>query len=130
MTGGEILIDGDAGNELGHSMRRGLVAVAGNAGDLVGFNMLAGTVLVLGDAGIRHGAGMRRGTLALLGQHAPPILPTFRYACRYRPEIMLLLLRHLQQAGFSVPAERIAARYELYNGDLLEGGRGELLLPA
>ena len=47
MTGGEILIDGNAGNEIGHTMRRGLIAIKGDAGDGVGFNMIAGTILVL-----------------------------------------------------------------------------------
>jgi formylmethanofuran dehydrogenase subunit C len=128
MTRGEILVDGDAGNEIGHTMRRGLVAIGGQVGDLVGFNMLAGTVLVLGDCGIRHGAGMRRGTLAFLGASPPPMLPSFRCACRFRPMVMPLLLRHLKGRGFAVPDELIAASYQLYNGDLLEGGRGEILV--
>jgi formylmethanofuran dehydrogenase subunit C len=130
MTKGEILVDGDAGNEIGHTMRRGLIAVGGQVGDLVGFNMLAGTVLVLGDCGIRHGAGMRRGTLALLGKTPPPMLPSFRYACRYRPTVMSLLLRHLLGHGFPLPEDLLLAGYRLYNGDLIEGGRGEILLRA
>lgn len=127
MTGGTILVHGEVGNEIGHSMRRGLLAV-GAAGDLAGFNMRAGTILVFGAAGIRHGAGMRRGTIAFLGSEAPPILPSFRRACRYRPEIMALLLRHLGKAGFPLPEGIADAGFELYNGDLIEGGRGELLV--
>jgi formylmethanofuran dehydrogenase subunit C len=130
MTRGEILVDGDAGNEIGHTMRRGMIAVGGQAGDLVGFNMLAGTVLVLGDCGIRHGAGMRRGTLALLSKTPPPMLPSFRYACCYRPTVMSLLLRHLRELGFPLPEDLVSASYRLYNGDLIEGGRGEILLRA
>ncbi len=127
MTRGQILVVGDAGNEVGHTMRRGLVAIGGTVGDLVGFNMLAGTVLVLGECGIRHGAGMRRGTLALLGRNPPPMLPSFRYACRCQPIVMRVLLRHLMQMGFSTPDDLLAASYCLYHGDLLEGGRGEIL---
>ena len=56
MTGGTILVDGNAGNEIGHSMRRGMLAVGGDVGDLVGFNMLAGSIFVGGRSGIRHGA--------------------------------------------------------------------------
>jgi formylmethanofuran dehydrogenase subunit C len=127
MSGGTILIHGEVGNEIGHAMRRGLLAV-GAAGDLAGFHMLAGTILVFGAAGIRHGAGMRRGTIAFLGSEAPPILPSFRRACRYHPEIMTVLLRHLRKTGFPVPDGVADDGLELYNGDLLEGGRGELLV--
>jgi formylmethanofuran dehydrogenase subunit C len=127
LSGGTILVHGSVGNEIGHSMRRGLLAV-GSAGDLAGFNMLAGSILVFGSSGIRHGAGMRRGTIAFLGEERPPVLPSFRYACRYRPEIMTLVLRHVQSLGFPVSEEVAAARFDLFNGDLIEGGRGELLV--
>ena len=129
MTGGTILVHGHVGNEVGHSMRRGLVAV-GAVGDLTGFNMLAGTIVVLGGSGIRHGAGMRRGTLVFLGEDRPTLLPTFRYACRYKPEVATLLLRHLQQVRFPVPDGVLSTEFDLYNGDFVEGGRGELLMTA
>ena len=67
MTGGTLLVDGTVGNEIGHSMRRGLIAVGG-CGDFAGINMIAGTILVFGEAGFRTGAGMRRGTIGLLGR--------------------------------------------------------------
>jgi formylmethanofuran dehydrogenase subunit C len=128
MTKGTILIGGDAGNEIGHSMRRGLIAIGGSIGDLAGINMLAGSIFVFGDSGIRHGAGMKRGTIAFLGKTAPPILPTFRRACRYRPEIMPLVYRHLLRLDFAVSDELLTASYDLYNGDFLAGGRGELMI--
>ena len=130
MTGGTILVGGEVGNEVGHTMRRGLIAVGGNAGDLVGFNMLAGSVFIFGDSGIRHGAGMRRGTLGFFGPSAPPLLPSFRYACRYRPEILQLIFRQLRQLDFRVPDELDYAQFDLYSGDLIEGGRGEILIRA
>ena len=130
MTRGTILIGGDAGNEIGHSMRRGLIAIGGNIGDLAGMNMLAGSIFVFGTAGIRHGAGMKRGTLAFLGPAAPPLLPTFRRACRYSPQALRLIFHELRRREFAVPAECSACEYELYNGDFLEGGRGEVLIRA
>ncbi len=129
MTKGTILVGGDAGHEIGRSMRRGLIAVGGNLGDLAGFNMLAGTIVVFGDSGIRHGAGMKRGTLAFLGR-APPLLPTFRRACRIQPEALHLIYRELRRHEFRVPVELFSCGYDLYNGDFLEGGRGEILLRA
>jgi len=127
MTGGTILIGGDAGNEIGHTMRRGLIAVGGQAGDLAGFNMLAGTILLFGTSGIRHGAGMRRGTLGLFGDAAAELLSTFRRACRCRPDILALLFRYLRRQDFPVPTALATAEFDLYHGDMLEGGRGEIL---
>ena len=130
MTKGTILIGGDAGNEIGHSLRRGLIAIGGNVGDLAGFNMLAGTILLFGESGIRHGAGMKRGTIGFLGSQRPPLLPTFRLACRCQPDVLTLFLRELQQREFAVAEELFTSSYDLYNGDLLEGGRGEILMRA
>ncbi len=129
MKGGAILVEGDCGNETGHTMRRGLIAIGGSSGDLAAFNMLAGTVILCGEAGIRHGAGMKRGTLVLLHPDPAPILPTFRYACQTQPLAMQLLNRNLTGMGFNHAAS-LAAPLKLYNGDMLEGGRGEILLPA
>ena len=128
MSNGTILIRGGVGNELGHTIRRGLVVVGGDAGDLVGFNMLAGTILVLGNCGIRHGAGMRRGTIGLLGEEQPRLLPSFRFGCRYQPGVMMMLLRDIVRRGFEIPEELFATTYDVYHGDLIEGGRGEILL--
>jgi formylmethanofuran dehydrogenase subunit C len=127
MTGGTILIRGDAGNEIGHTMRRGLIAVGGRAGDLAGFSMRAGSILLFGENGMRYGAGMRRGTIALLGESPIGLLPSFRFACRYRPEILALVFAQLRQQQFPVSDDVLGARFDLYHGDLIEGGRGEIL---
>jgi formylmethanofuran dehydrogenase subunit C len=92
--------------------------------------MLAGTILVFGEPGIRHGAGMKRGTIGLFGDKHPPMLPSFRRACRYRPEVLSLLWNELGRRGFPLPPEIQSAMFDLYNGDLIEGGRGEILLRA
>jgi formylmethanofuran dehydrogenase subunit C len=130
MTGGTILVDGGAGNEIGHFMRRGVLAVGGDVADLAGFNMRAGTIVICGDSGIRHGAGMRRGTLVYCGENAPRLLPTFRRACRFRPVAFAMLFRQLGQMDFPIPASALDADFELYNGDMIEGGRGEVLIRA
>jgi formylmethanofuran dehydrogenase subunit C len=130
MTGGTLLVGGNAGNEIGHTMRRGMVVIGGSIGDVAGMNMLAGTVLTFGEAGIRHGAGMRRGTIGLLGPDPPPMLPTFRRACRYRPEMLAVVFAQLAQLDFDVPERVRSGMVDLYNGDLLEGGRGEILTMA
>ena len=128
MIGGTILVDGDAGNETGLSMRRGIIAIGGAAGDMAGFNMIAGTILVLGQCGIRAGAGMRRGTICALGPAPPPMLPTFRYACTMRPHILSLMLRQVRRQGLAMVEASLPADVDLYNGDLVALGRGEILL--
>lgn len=129
MTGGEILVHGQGGNEIGHTLRRGLIAVAGNVGDAVGVGLIAGTIVVGGEAGIRHGAGMKRGTLVFL-QPGPSldVLPTFRPACLYQPVFLQLYWRRLAALGFPLPEGLAASRYRRYCGDLLELGKGELLV--
>jgi formylmethanofuran dehydrogenase subunit C len=131
MTGGEILVEGNAGNEIGHTMRRGLIAVGGQSGDAVGFNMIAGSVLLFGEVGIRPGAGMRRGTIGLFAAAPPPkMLPTFKYACTFRPLFVRYYLLRLREMGFPVAEECLAADYHRYCGDFLEFGKGEILIRA
>lgn len=126
MRGGTILVRGKTGNEVGHTMRRGMIAV-GSVGDLTGFNMLAGSILVFGECGIRHGAGMHRGTIAFLGSSLPEVLPTFRFSCRQDLTVLSLARKYLVQQGFDAP---FPSYVDLYQGDFLEGGRGEILLAA
>lgn len=127
MCGGTILIDGNVGNETGHTMRRGLIAVGGTSGDLAGFNMLAGSLLIFGECGIRVGAGMRRGTIGLFGPNPPPMLPTFRYASTFRPTVLRILLNELQSSGFRFDESLLDADVDLFSGDLVALGRGEIL---
>lgn len=127
MTGGSILVQGSAGNEIGCTMRRGLIAIGGDSGDMVGFNMIAGTVLVFGQCGIRPGAGMRRGTLGLFGPNPPQLLPTFKYSSTFQPQIVSVLLRQLNDSGFSFDGSLLEAQFDHYHGDLVALGRGEIL---
>jgi formylmethanofuran dehydrogenase subunit C len=129
MTGGTILVDGNAGNEIGLTMRRGLIAIGGSAGDMLGFNMIAGTVVVFGACGIRPGAGMRRGTLVLFGPNPPQLLPSFRYASTFQPPSVRLILKALQDKGMHVDHSLLHSAFDLYHGDLVSVGRGEILFP-
>jgi len=128
IRGGEIIVHGNAGNEIGSGMRRGLIAVAGDSGDFTGVNMLAGTVVVLGRLGWRTGAGMKRGSI--VSCHPAELLPTFTYACNYRPVSLRLVFGHLRARGVAVAPEHFAGRYHRWNGDGIESNRGEVLLLA
>jgi formylmethanofuran dehydrogenase subunit C len=130
MTGGEILIDGAAGSEVGLRMRRGLIAVGGSVGEGLGLRMLAGSIFIFGDCQQYPGANMRRGTIGLFGQQRPQLLPTFRAGYHGPLPALHLIEKHLHEEGFSPPRLRnLAATIELFHGDLLELGRGEVLMP-
>ncbi len=126
MRGGEIVVLGSVGNETGSGMRRGVVAVGGDAGDFTGVNMLAGTIVVLGRLGWRTGAGMKRGSI--VSMEPAELLPTFAYACTYRPVFLRLYLPHLRRLGLPVADEHVAGSYQRWSGDAVELNRGEILL--
>ena len=127
MTGGTLLIHGAAGNESGRCMRRGLIAIGGPCGDYTAFNMLAGAVLVFGPCGIRPAAGMRRGTLALLHPAQTQLLPTFRLAATLQPTAVRLVLRRLEQLHFPFETTLCEEPLEIFRGDVVVGGKGEIL---
>jgi len=126
MQGGEIVVFGHAGNEVGHLMRRGLIVVGGDTGDFTGVNLLAGTIIVLGQLGHRTGAGMKRGSI--IGMHPAEMLPTFSYACTYRPVFLRLYLMHLRRLGLPITDAQLNGSYQRWSGDAIELNRGELLL--
>jgi formylmethanofuran dehydrogenase subunit C len=126
MRGGVILIDGQAGNEIGATMRHGLIAVGGASGDFAGVSLIAGSIFLFGPGGVRPGAGMKRGSLAFFGP-PPALLPSFRYACTYRPVFLALYLRQLRAWGFPVEERFLGGSWRRYCGDLVALGKGEIL---
>ena len=126
MRGGEILVHGDAGDQVGTGLRRGLIAVAGRLGDAAGLRMLAGTIAALGGLGSAPGAAMRRGTIVAMSQVT--LLPTFSFACSYRPSFLRMYLRHLRGLGLPLTDEQIEGSYARWCGDGLELRRGEILV--
>ena len=74
MCGGELLIEGDAGNGVAAEMSGGRVEVRGTVGDDAGAGVSGGTLLIGGDAGDRLGAarpgaqkGMTGGEIVVRG---------------------------------------------------------------
>jgi formylmethanofuran dehydrogenase subunit C len=126
VRGGEIVVFGNAGNEIGSGMRRGLIAIGGDCGDFVGVNLLAGTIVVLGHLGWRTGAGMHRGTI--VSMHPAEMLPTFTFACTYRPVFLRLYLAHLRRLGLPIDDAQVQGTYQRWCGDAIELNRGEVLL--
>ena len=74
MKGGTLRVDGDAGIFAACAMRGGLLQIDGNAGDFLGGGlpgdrrgMFGGTVVVNGNIGARAGDQMRRGMILVAG---------------------------------------------------------------
>jgi formylmethanofuran dehydrogenase subunit C len=126
MRDGTILIDGSAGLEVGMRMRRGLIAVGAPVRDFAGLQMKGGTIVLLGGAEIRTGAWMVRGTIVSLTPLR--LLPTFAYACTYRPTFLRLYAKHLRSLGVSLPSEDQGGAYRRYTGDTAVPGKGEILV--
>jgi formylmethanofuran dehydrogenase subunit C len=125
--GGVVLVHGSAGRYAAERMRRGVVAVVGEAGEAAGRFMVAGTLLVFGRPGRYTGIGLKRGTLVCGAE--PELLPTFRYACTYRPDFVNLYLNRLREAyRFPVDDRFLTGRFRRFGGDYTELGKGEILV--
>ena len=69
---------------------------------------------------------MRRGSIVTMAPVTP--LPTFAFACTYRPPFLRLYLRRLRALGLAVPTTLLDGRYARWCGDGLELRRGEILI--
>ena len=105
---------------------RSLIAIGGSSGDFTGVNILAGTIIVLGQMGWRSGVGMKRGSI--ISMQDAPILPTFTYACTYRPTFLSMYLCYLQNLGLPITEAHVSGYYRRWSGDSVEMNRGEILL--
>ena len=133
MREGVILVEGSAGNDVGMMMRRGLIAVGGSVGTGMGRGMIAGTVVARGSVGAAAGAGMKRGTLVLGGGGEDverSVSSTFAFAGRMRLPFLTIYAKQLAEWGFAVPEMMSPGLFDRYNGDLANGGQGEILIAA
>jgi formylmethanofuran dehydrogenase subunit C len=126
MTGGEIVVSGDAGEEAGAGMRRGLVVVTGRTGSGAGLRMLAGTVIALGGLGPDAGLGSRRGSL--VSGRPVELLPSYAFATRYRPPALRLQLLRARELWLRIDEALINGAWARWSGDWTELGRGEILV--
>lgn len=126
LRGGEVVVEGNAGDEIGVRMRRGLITVAGDIGARAGLGAIAGSVVIFGAAGADPGLWSKRGSIVALGPVTPP--PTYRYACTYQPpHLRLTLVRLRDHFALPVGARQLDGFYDRYSGDFAELGKGEIL---
>ena len=128
MREGVILVRGSVGEDAGFKMRRGLIAVGGDAGDGLGRSLIAGSLFVFGRVGRFPGLGMKRGSIGILGQREPDLPLCFEETVSYRFPFLSIYLRKMAAWGLPVPFEMFDAEFARYNGDLSEGGIGEILV--
>jgi formylmethanofuran dehydrogenase subunit C len=127
MSGGTLIVRGNAGARLADRMRRGNVALFGDAGEFAASRLVAGTIVFGGRCGAHAAWGMRRGTLVFAGE-APAFGPTFVPVDAEADVFWQLLARDLARLGppFDALARRRVVRHA---GDLAVQGKGELLVP-
>lgn len=128
MNRGTILVAGNAGKGAGQAMRRGTLVIGGAAGKLAGWHMLGGTIIVYGENGEDPGANMTRGTIVLAGRTKPQPRPTFARGGSYQDSMMAMIDVWLKRHDFESGCRLSDIGFQMYHGDLLNGGRGELFV--
>ncbi len=136
MTGGKIVVRGDAGGRACHRMRRGEVIIGGNAGDALASLMIAGTVAVTGRVGDLTGYGMSRGTIVTVKGDFASRPPSTRFgepAILRSPFLAVLAKSMNLSAGphreIRELADSISSGALVRRGDFAVGGQGEWITP-
>ncbi len=145
MTGGTVLVMGDAGDYTALRCRRGLIAVGGSLGLSPGYQMIGGTVLASRCDGDGAGLHLRRGTLLLTGlpdaeawepgdayafeaEVAAAALPVFAVVLRRAIECGWPAPQALTGGGLARAMERWhMGRLRVFRGDRHELNRGEVI---
>jgi formylmethanofuran dehydrogenase subunit C len=138
MTGGEIVVEGDAGILLGRRMSGGHLTIKGDVGPMAACGMSGGRIEILGDAGDRLGgplagetAGMRGGVVLVRGNAGE------RIADRMRRGLILVEGRAGAHAGSRMIAGTLIIRrrsgalpgYLMARGTIILGEGAEELSP-
>lgn len=126
MSGGMLVVHGDAGERLGDQLRRGQILIGGNAGAYAVSRMIAGTVLVLGSVGPHCGHGMRRGTLIV--RQRPDLPATFADCGTHTLAFLPLLMASWKEAGAPFATLPLNPRAQRWMGDTAGTGKGEVLV--
>ncbi|MHA1605962.1 MAG: formylmethanofuran dehydrogenase subunit C [Candidatus Freyarchaeota archaeon] len=110
---GTIIVEGNAGSEVGAWMSNGKIIVKGNVGAFAGVHMSGGIIVIHGDAGERLGGEMTGGTIVVMGR-VQELLPSFEY----RGEV----------SEVEVDGEKISGPFLSFSGDLAEDGKGMIYI--
>ncbi len=126
MDGGLLVIDGDAGDHVGRSMRRGVILVRGRAGACPGFRMGAGTIVIERGPYDHPGLEMRRGTIICLDALQPL---QSNGALTEEGEFELSAVSTLALILRNIGGDITHERWRLFSGDRFELNKGEIWQP-
>jgi formylmethanofuran dehydrogenase subunit C len=125
MKDGTIIVDGNAGLEVGMRMRGGLIVIRGQARDFTGLQMKGGMIVLVAGAEIRTGAWMHKGTIISL--KPLQMMPTFNYVGDRAPSELSEHLSRLTEFGVGLPNAADGV-FRLFSGDLSVSDKGEILV--
>jgi len=126
MSGGMVVVRGDAGARAADRLRRGVVIIEGDAGDDAGARMLAGTLIVRGAAGARTGYLLRRGTI-VLGAVSGDFGPTFVDCGVHELTAHLLMAAYVGESSAKA-ASVLRRSLRRFLGDMAVLGKGEIFV--
>jgi formylmethanofuran dehydrogenase subunit C len=110
MIGGKIIVNGSAGDFVGARLSGGIINIKGDVGNFLGYYMLKGEITVEGYYGEPIGARMKGGIIKLL----KPLEKT---------PMGFKFLRKIEQDNGIYEKS-----FSIYMGDLVESGKGEILI--
>ncbi|MBV9113497.1 MAG: formylmethanofuran dehydrogenase subunit C [Hyphomicrobiales bacterium] len=124
MSGGIVIVHGDAGSRAGDRLRRGIVVIEGRSGKDAGSRMIAGTLVLRGEVAGAPGPLMRRGTIVLVDGDCST-LPTFSDCGSHRLVAARLLAFELERLGLRF-ARKLKRPVRRFAGDMAISGKGEI----
>lgn len=126
MSGGRIIVRGNAGARAGDRLRRGVIVIEGDCGEDPGSRLIAGSLVALGAVKGRVGYLNRRGSIVLAK------------ACSFGPTYIDCGVHSLTFAGLFArslktdsprAAALLSGKLRRYGGDTAVYGKGEILTP-
>jgi hypothetical protein len=71
---------------------------------------------------------MKRGTIVLVGGYEHPLLPGFTRGGTFPVTVLSIMSKWLRDQGFAFEDQSLKSPFEMYHGDWLKGGRGEVFI--
>jgi formylmethanofuran dehydrogenase subunit C len=127
MSGGRVVVRGNAGERAGDRLRRGLIIIEGDAGDDLGGRVIAGTIILLGEAYGRVGYLNKRGTIVLPEQYE--LGPTYVDCGAHHFGFARVYAKSLTDVSRGA-SRLLGAKLQRFAGDTAVFGKGEILTPA
>ncbi len=126
MSGGRVIVRGNAGVRAGDRLRRGVIVIEGDADEDPGSRLIAGTIVLLGAVKGRVGYLNRRGSIVLAQARDPG--PTYIDCGAHTLTYAGLFARSLKSDSPRASTV-LSGKLRRYGGDTAVYGKGEILTP-